>query len=58
MVSGWYIFNKDRKTSIRLTWFIIFVLIMAVVFGLITKTKDSSQKLRNEKQVVIKNQVR
>lgn len=33
MVSGWYLFNKDRGMAIRLTWFFIIMLIIGVVLG-------------------------
>lgn len=55
MVSGWYLFKKDRKTAIRLTWFLIVVLIISVLIAVFfpnAKTKtEGKDKNTSEKAI-------
>lgn len=44
MVSGWYLFNKDRKISIRLTWFLIVVLLISILLGFLLKSNKAQPK--------------
>lgn len=36
------LYHLDRKTSMRLTWFIIVVLVMAVIFRIVFPTKKNT----------------
>lgn len=50
MSFGFYLWNSDRKTSIKLTWFIIIVLIISVVLGVIFNTSKTSQSEKRQDQ--------
>lgn len=50
MSFGFYLWNSDRKTSIKLTWFIIIILIISVVLGVIFNTSKTSQSEKRQDQ--------
>jgi uncharacterized membrane protein (DUF106 family) len=55
MVSGWYLFDKDRKTAIRITGFLLIILIVSVIIGIffpdINKRKPEKEKIENSRSI-------
>lgn len=55
MVSGWHLFNKDRKTAIRITGFLLIILIISVIitifWGDINKRKLEKEKIENSRSI-------
>ena len=55
MISGWYLFNKDRKTAIRVTGFLLIVLIVSVNIGIffpyINKLKPEKEKVEDSRLI-------
>ena len=53
MVSGWHLFNKDRKTAIRVTGFLLIVLVLSVIIGIffldINKRKPEKEKVEDSR---------
>ena len=51
---GWYLYNKDRKTAIRLTGFVIIILIIGVLLGLLLPKRGAIPTIQNPKTESVK----
>ncbi len=58
-MSGWYLYNKYRKTSIKLTLFMLVVIALAIIFRIAFPSLDNQKKNINDssdkKRQVIEN---
>ncbi len=55
MVSGWYLFDKDRKIAIRVTGFLLIIWMVSVIIGIffpgINKRKPEKEKVENSRLI-------
>ena len=56
MISGWYLYNKDRNAVIRVTAFLLLILIISVIIGIFfpdfNKRKPEKEKVENSRSIV------